>query len=127
VPAQSSFDYAVIRLVPRVERGEFINAGVVLWCSERQFLGARVKLDEARLLALWPSADVEMLRDHLEAVPRICAGELAAGPIAQLSKRERFHWLVSPRSTVVQPSPVHSGLCDDPEPVLNRLAESLLA
>ena len=121
MPAPSSFDYAVLRVVPRVERGELINAGVILFCLERDFLQARVGLDGARLRALWPEADVELIRQHLEAVPRICAGDSDAGPIARLSLRERFHWLVAPRSTMIQVSPVHSGLCTEPERALDEL------
>jgi len=121
VPALSSFDYAILRVVPRVEREEFLNAGVILFCLERDFLQARVELNEARLRALWPEADVELIRQHLEAIPRICAGSPDAGPIARLSLRERFHWLVSPRSTMIQVSPVHSGLCEDPERALDEL------
>lgn len=119
--ALSSFDYAILRVVPRVEREEFLNAGVILFCLERDFLRARVELNEERLRALWPAADVELIRQHLEAIPRICAGSPDAGPVARLSLRERFHWLVSPRSTMIQVSPVHSGLCEDPERTLNEL------
>ncbi len=121
MPALSSFDYAILRVVPRVEREELVNAGVILFCLERDFLQARVELDESRLRALWPGADVELIRQHLEAIPRICAGSPDAGPIARLSIRERFHWLVSPRSTVIQVSPVHSGRCDSPERALDEL------
>ncbi|HKH47518.1 MAG TPA: DUF3037 domain-containing protein [Thermoanaerobaculia bacterium] len=121
MPALSSFDYAILRVVPRVEREEFLNAGVILFCLERDFLQARVELNEARLRALWPEADLELIRQHLEAIPRICAGSPDAGPIARLSLRERFHWLVSPRSTMIQVSPVHSGLCEEPERALDEL------
>jgi hypothetical protein len=121
VPTLSSFDYAILRVVPRVEREEHINAGVILFCLERDFLQARIELDEARLRVLWPATDVELVRQHLEAVPRICAGSPDAGPIARLSQRERFHWLVSPRSTMIQVSPVHSGLCEQPERTLDEL------
>jgi len=121
VPALSSFDYAILRVVPRVEREELVNAGVILFCLERDFLQARVELDETRLRALWPGADVDLIRQHLEPIPRICAGSPDAGPIARLSLRERFHWLVSPRSTVIQVSPVHSGLCESPERALDDL------
>jgi hypothetical protein len=121
VPAQSSFDYAVIRVVPRVEREEFVNAGVIVFCLERNFLAAKVQVDGARLKALWPEIDVDLVRRHLEAFPKISAGDPAAGPIARLSLRERFHWLVSPRSTIIQVSPVHTGICDDPERALDRL------
>jgi Protein of unknown function (DUF3037) len=127
VPTPSSFDYAILRVVPRVEREEFVNAGVILFCLQRDFLGASVGLDTARLLALWPAADAALLRQHLEAVPRICAGDPGAGPIARMSLRERFHWLVAPRSTMIQVSPVHSGLCDDPERALAELFRRMVS
>ncbi len=128
MPVPSSFDYAVVRVVPRVERGEFINAGVVVFCLERRFLEARVVVDEARLKALWPEIDLELVRRHLEAIPKIAAGDASAGPIAKLSQRERFHWLVSPRSTIIQVSPVHTGLCDEePEGMIEELSQRLLA
>ena len=124
--AQNSFDYAVIRVVPRVEREEFVNAGVIVFCLEQNFLGARVKVDAERLKALWPEIDVELVRLHLEAFPKVSAGDPAAGPIARLSLRERFHWLVSPRSTMIQVSPVHSGICGgNPQEALDRLFERL--
>jgi hypothetical protein len=117
----------VVRVVPRVERGEFINAGVIVFCLERRFLEARVEVDEARLRALWPELDIELVRKHLEAIPRIAAGDVSAGPIARLSQRERFHWLVSPRSTIIQVSPVHSGLCEVPGRAMEQLSQRLLA
>jgi Protein of unknown function (DUF3037) len=126
VPAPSSFDYAIVRVVPRVERGEFINAGVILYCLTRGFLGARVELDVPRLLALAPDADVETLRAHLDSIPRICAGGRKAGPLGQLSQKERWHWLVAPRSTVVQTGPVHSGLCEDPAAALEKLMDQMV-
>ena len=92
----ASFDYAVLRVVPRVERGEFINVGVILLCREKRFLGARVHVDEQRLQALWPAIDLEAIRQHIDAVTRICTGDESAGPIAKLSQSERFHWLTSP-------------------------------
>jgi hypothetical protein len=115
------FEYAVLRVVPRVDRGEFINAGVVLYCSAERFLGARVHLDPARLKALDPHADLGALRAHLKAVRSVCAGGPEAGAVGRLPLGERFGWLVAPRSTVVQPSPVHTGLTDDPEAELERL------
>ena len=117
------FDYAVVRVVPRVERDEFMNAGVILYCRPLDFLGALVELDPARLAALWPDAasDLDAIERALAAIPAICAGDPAAGPIAALPQSERFHWLVSPRSTVTQVSPVHSGLCDDPARMLDHL------
>jgi hypothetical protein len=124
VPARNSFDYAILRIVPHVERGEFINAGVILFCRERAFLGARTELSARRLLALAPDLEPDTLveiAEHLESIPRICAGDEYAGPIARLAQPERFHWLVAPRSTVVQVSRVHSGLCDDPAAELGHL------
>lgn len=121
MPAPSSFDYAVVRVVPRVEREEFVNAGVILFCLGRDYLAARVEVDEARLRALWPEIDLDLVRQHLEAIPKICAGTEDSGPIGKLSLRERFHWLVAPRSTMIQISPVHTGLCDHPEARLDEL------
>jgi len=126
MPVPASFDYAILRVVPRVERQEFMNAGIVVFCLEKRFLEARIHLDTARLTALWPEADVALVSEHLDAVPRICAGDQAAGPIAQLSQRERFHWLVSPRSTIIQPSPVHTGVCDTTDSLMDRLARQFL-
>lgn len=126
MPATLSFDYAVLRVVPRVEREEFVNAGVILFCLERDFLEARVEIDRARVLALFPGADLGLIEEHLLAVPRICAGGEGSGPIGKLSRRERFHWLVAPRSTVLQVSPVHSGLCEDPERALEHLMDGIV-
>lgn len=117
----ASFDYALLRVVPRVERQEFVNAGVVVFCREKRYLAARVRLDRERVRALWPEADLELIAQHLDAVVRICEGDPAAGAIAQLSQSERFHWLVSPRSTIIQPSPVHTGLCDGTDDLLDGL------
>jgi hypothetical protein len=115
-----------VRVVPRVDREEFVNAGVIVFCLEKNFLAARIKVNAERLKALWPELDVEVISQHLEAICRIAAGDPAAGPIAQLSLRERFHWLVSPRSTMIQVSPVHSGLCTgDPQEALDRLFHQL--
>ncbi len=121
-----SFDYAVLRVVPRVDRAEFINAGVILFCLQQKFLSARVHLSEARISALWPQLEIAPLKQHVDACTRICAGDKSAGPIAHLSVRERFHWLVAPRSAVIQVSPVHSGLCEDPAPTLERLFSELV-
>jgi len=126
MPAAASFDYALMRVVPRVERQEFINAGVVVYCPERQFLGARIRLNRDRLVALWPDVDVALVEQHLEAIERICAGDPAAGAIAKMSQRERFHWLTSPRSTIVQPSPVHTGICHETDGLLDRLEKQFL-
>jgi hypothetical protein len=127
VPTSASFDYAVLRVVPRVERQEFINAGVVVFCPERSYLAARIRLDAQRMKALWPHADVDLAKEHLEAARRICEGDAAAGPIAKLSQRERFHWIVSPRSTIIQPSPVHTGVCDATDGLLDRLEKQFLS
>ena len=125
--APASFDYAILRVVPRVEREEFINAGVIVFCPEKDYLAVRIRLDAERLKALWPELDAELVADRLEAIRRICEGDAAAGPIAQLSRRERFHWLVAPRSTIIQPSPVHTGVCDATEGMLDRLEKQLLS
>ncbi len=122
MPARCSYEYAVVRVVPRVDREEFVNAGVIVFCLERDFLAARVELDAAKVLALAPDADLDLVEEHLRSIPAIAAGGEGSGPIGKLSARERFRWLVAPRSTVVQTSAVHAGLCDDPE----RLAEDLL-
>src|SRR3954462_8647082 len=127
MPALSSFDYALLRVGPRVERGEQVNAGVILFCLEKDFLAARVEVNEPRLRALWPEIDLELVRQHLEAIPKICAGSPDAGPIARLSLRERFHWLVAPRSTMIQVSPVHAGLCATPELALDELFRQMVA
>lgn len=126
MPALSSFDYAIIRVVPRVEREEFVNAGVLLFALERDFLAARVEVNAPRLRALWPEIDVELVHQHLAAIPRICAGSPDGGPIARLSLRERFHWLVAPRSTIIQVSPVHAGLCESPERALDELFRQMV-
>jgi hypothetical protein len=122
----SPFQYAIVRVVPRVERGECVNAGVVLFCRPRRFLGARVELDEARLRALAPDVDLDAVHAHLDALRRIAAGDHAAGAIAALPASERFHWLVAPSSTIIQCSAVHTGLTDDPEGELERLMAQLV-
>jgi hypothetical protein len=119
-----TYDYAVIRVVPRVEREEFVNAGVIVSCPEKNFLAARVELDEARLRALDPHADV--MAAHLETIPRVCEGGDGAGPIGKLTPRERFHWLVSARSTVIQMSPAHAGRCTDPAALLEHLLATMV-
>ena len=124
--APSSFDYAVLRIVPRVERQEFINVGVIVFCLQENFLGTRVHLDFARLQSFSPNSDLAEIRRHLEAYPKICEGLEESGPIGRLTRRERFHWLVAPRSTVIQVSAVHSGLCRNPASVLQKLFEHLV-
>jgi len=126
VPAQSSYDYAVIRVVPRVERQEFVNAGVIVWCREHDVLEARIALDEARLQALDPGIDLEAVRRHLQSIEVVCRGGAAAGQIGGLSKRERFDWLVAPRSTMIQMSAVHSGRGDDMGAILEHLLQKMV-
>ncbi len=125
-PARQPFAYAVVRVVPRVERGESINAGIVLLCRPRRFLRARVALDEARLRALDPACDPADVWAHLEAIERIAAGDPSGGPIAALAQAERYHWLVAPSSTIIQPSEAHTGLTDDPDATLEHLFATLV-
>jgi hypothetical protein len=122
----SPFQYAMVRVVPDVERGECLNAGVIVFCRPRRFLAARMALDEARLRLLAPDVDLDAVRAHLDAVARIADGDPAAGPIAALPASERFHWLVAPASTIIQPSAVHAGLTQDPEAELDRLVRRLV-
>ena len=124
--ARSPFAYAIVRVVPRVERGERLNAGIVLLCRPRRFLGAAMRLDEARLRSLDPACDVEQVRAHLDLIKRIAAGDPGAGPIAALAPAERFHWLVAPASTMIQPSSVHAGLTADPAATLDHLVRTLI-
>jgi len=120
------FDYAVVRIVPRVDRGEFLNAGVIVFSPTAGFLDCRIELDHARLLALAPSTDIAVVESYLEAIPKICAGGGEAGSIGDLPQRARFHWLVAPRSTVIQTSAVHSGVHEDPKVALEGLFEKLV-
>lgn len=124
---QLSFDYAVIRVVPRVERGEFVNVGVIVFCLAKKLLLSKIHADEAKLRALWPEIDMSVVQAHLEAFLRVCRGDADGGPIARMSARERFHWLVAPRSTTIQISPVHSGLCSAPEAAVDKLFHELIA
>jgi DUF3037 family protein len=126
VRAEHTYDYAIIRVVPRVERGEFINVGVILSCPHREFLEARVELDVSRLQLLDPLLDVEAIRPHLDIIPLVCRGGAEAGAIGELPQRSRFHWLVSPRSTIIQPSPVHTGRTHDPAAALERLLDTMV-
>lgn len=121
-----NYDYAIIRVVPKVEREEFINVGVIVSCPTHKFLEARIELNEQRLHALDPTLDVEAIQAHLAAIPAICLGGAQAGPIGRLSQRERFHWLVAPRSTIIQTSPVHTGRCTNPAAVLERLLNTMV-
>jgi hypothetical protein len=127
MPSRSPFQYSVVRVVPRVERGERINAGVIVLCRPRRYLGARTLLVDERLEAIDPDADRSAVRRHLEAIERIARGDAGAGPIGALGTAERFHWLVSPSSTVIQPSEVHTGLTDDPARELEALFVELVA
>ena len=126
MPVHKSYDYAIVRVVPRVERGEFVNAGVILFCSEMAFLDACIALDEVKLRALDPNVDIDSVKEHLAAIPRVAAGGSDAGPIGMLTQRERFHWLVAPRSTVVQLSPVHTGTTTGPAAELERLMKRIV-
>lgn len=121
MPDLRSFDYATVRVVPRVERDEFVNAGIILFCRTSGYLDARIKVDGERIRQLAPDLDHEEAERHLSLITRICHGGIEGGPIGLLSPSERFHWLVAPRSTVIQTSPVHSGLCHDAEDMLDRL------
>jgi Protein of unknown function (DUF3037) len=122
------FEYAVLRVVPRVEREEFLNVGVILYCSAEGFLQTRCHLPEARLRAFaGPGLDLEDLRARLRAFERVCQGRREGGPIGQLAVASRFRWLTAMRSTIVQTSPVHPGLCQDAATMLNRLYEQLVA
>jgi hypothetical protein len=128
VPADRiPFQYAMVRVVPRIERGEFINAGVVLFCRQRRFLAARTELDTRALAALTGDCDPADVRSQLETVEAVAAGEEAGGAVAAMPQSERFHWLTAPASTVVQPSPVHTGLTEDPAAELDRLFTALVS
>jgi hypothetical protein len=121
-----AYDYALIRVVPHVERGECINAGVLVCSTRRAFLKARIELDEARLLALDPAADIRAVSASLASFVRVCEGGPQAGPIGQLPLRARFDWLTAPRSTMIQTSPVHSGRCSDLDAAMERLLERMV-
>ena len=123
MPTRDAFEYAVVRVVPHVEREEFINVGVIVFCYALDYLDARIELDEARLRALAPTVDVAEVRAYLAAIPRVCAGGAQAGPIGELPLMERWSWLVAPRSTMVQTSPAHAGLCEEPAAALERLMD----
>jgi len=126
VHALRTYDYAVIRVVPRVERGEFVNAGIILSCDVERILLARIELDEKLLLAIDSRVELDLVRSALQSIPAICAGGEAAGEIGKLSARERFHWLVAPRSTIVQTSPVHTGQCAEPAAALEHLMQTMV-
>jgi hypothetical protein len=124
--SSSPFSYAIYRLVPHIERGERLNVGVVVFCQPLEYLGARTALDEQKARALWPDLDLHAVRPHLQAIERVAAGDPDGGPVAELDATARFHWLSSPSSTIIQPSAVHTGVCDDPPAQLSRLFESLV-
>jgi len=126
VHALRTYDYAVVRVVPRVERGEFVNAGIILSCDVERILLSSIELDEKALLAVDSGVDLDLVRSALQTIPAICAGGEAAGDIGKLSARERFHWLVAPRSTIVQTSPVHAGQCADPAAALDHLMQTMV-
>ena len=126
MPALRTYDYAVVRIVPRVERGEFVNAGIILSCDVERILLAAIELDEKALLAIDVCVDLDLVRRVLASIPAICAGGEAAGDIGRMSARERFHWLVAPRSTIVQTSPVHTGRCADPAAALAHLMRTMV-
>jgi hypothetical protein len=121
-----TYDYAIIRVVPKVERAEFVNVGVIVSCPQRDVLVARIEVDERRLMSLDPTLDLKSVQTHLAAIPTICAGGEQAGPIGRLSQRERFYWLVAPRSTIIQTSPTHTGSASDLEAVVERLLHTMV-
>jgi hypothetical protein len=122
---RAAYEYAILRVVPDVAREEFVNAGVLFFCEDRGVLGARVELDEPRLRVLAPNADIELVRGHLSALARVCKGK-DAGPIGELPLRERWRWLVAPRSTILQTSPPHGGVTDDLDAVVERLLQTMV-
>jgi hypothetical protein len=124
--ARSPFEYAIVRVIPRVERGEGFNAGIVLMCRPKRYLGARTQLDERLLVAMSPDCDPDIVRAHLDSIAAVARGDADAGPIARLSMPERFHWLVSPSSTIIATSPVHTGLTADPAATLEHLFRTLV-
>ena len=124
--ALRTYDYAVVRVVPRVERGEFVNAGIILSCDVERILRSSIELDEGALLAIDAHVDLDIVRSALAVIPTICAGGEGAGDIGKMSARERFHWLVAPRSTIVQTSPVHTGQCADPDAALEHLTQTMV-
>ena len=126
MPALASYDYAIVRVVPQVERGECINVGIILFCRMRRYLAIRITLDTQRLTVFAPSLDIDEVRHVLEQLERVCKGGADSGPVGHLSLSERFHWLVAPRSTIIQTSPTHSGLCSNPEHTLDHLMKTMV-
>jgi hypothetical protein len=121
-----SYDYAIVRVVPKVEREEFVNVGVIVSCPARNFLKARIELNEQRLIALDETIDLDSIRTHLASIPAICAGGEQAGPIGLLTPRQRFDWLIAPRSTIIQTSAAHTGTCSDPAAALEHLLDTMV-
>jgi hypothetical protein len=126
VPADYTYDYSIVRVVPRVDRGEQVNVGVILSCADTDFLDARIEVDEAVLRALDPGIDMAAVRTNLDVIPAVCRGGAEAGPIGLLPARNRFRWLVAPRSTIIQPSPVHTGRTADPAACLEHLMDRIV-
>jgi hypothetical protein len=126
MPTTSSYNYAIIRIVPLVERGECINIGVILFCRTQRFLDMLIHFDQQRVSTFAPTLDLSLVQQQIEALVRVCRGGDGSGPIGQLSQAERFHWLVSPRSTIIQASPVHCGTCSDPASTLQKLLQKLV-
>jgi len=126
MPATSTYDYAIVRIVPLVERGECINVGVIVFCRTQCFLDMSIHFDQQRLSAFAPALDLGLVQRQIEALVQVCHGNHGSGPIGQLSQAERFHWLVSPRSTIIQTSPVHCGICSDPRSILEDLLHKLV-
>jgi hypothetical protein len=126
VPADFTYDYAIVRVVPRVDRGEQVNVGVILSCADTDFLDARIEVDDVVIVALDPTIDLFAMHEQLAVIPAVCRGGAEAGPIGALPARARFRWLVSPRSTIIQPSPVHTGRTSDPAACLEKLMDRLV-
>jgi hypothetical protein len=126
VPVEYTYDYAIVRVVPRVDRGEAVNVGVILSCPDVEFLEARIDLDEARLLTLDPTVDLPTVKETLNAMAAVCRGDAETGPLGEMPQRNRFHFLVSPRSTIVQTSPTHTGRTPDPAATLRLLMQKLV-
>lgn len=126
MPADYTYDYSVVRVVPRVDRGEQVNVGVILSCVDLDFLDARVEVDEALIRAIDAGIDIDAVRANLAIIEKVCKGGVEAGPLGELPPRGRFRWLVSPRSTIIQPSPVHTGQTSDPAACLEKLMDRLV-
>ena len=126
MPTRASYDYAIIRVVPRVEREEFMNVGVILFCRTQRFLDARIELNHARLTAFAPDIDANEVQQHLDLIPLICKSKLKKDEIGQWNQAQRFHWLTAPRSAIIQASAVHSGWCEEPSVALERLVERMV-